>query len=158
MKEVVYINEHGNNMADLNTLMQQTEARSQALSQQADRAIETVNRINKIIVQLNSTVATASQSATESFNTLSKKSAEVEQGLQTESDQAKASLDSLQAQIDQTQQQAETIATELKNRLDEAGTQVNESRAKLTQDSATTKQGLESLIQQSIKEYNQLCR
>lgn len=108
---------------DFNELLDQTETRAQALSVEADKAIELLDSVDEMLDNLSSTIEASANEAKESFDTITEQISTAEDTLQTHQEAAKESINALM-------QQVQDAGGRIQERLSQALTQFGDLRSK----------------------------
>lgn len=136
-------------MADVNTLLDQSEQKAEALALEADHALDAINKIHDQAVALATTIEHATQQAHQHFGTLSAKLAEAEQHLTQELQSSKDHWHTLHDKVGHMEQGVDAAVVEMKAQLSVIKTQVAQASTEIEQEFHATQEQMGKLSQQA---------
>lgn len=136
------------NLSNINDLIEQNEAKSQALSVEVDRAINCVNNIEQLITALSSVLTSASQDSQTKLEAFVTALDNVEQAFENELQSAKEGFDTLQQKISELNGEVDTITTAVKSQLDNLNNHADSIVTDIEAETQEIKSNLSELLQQ----------
>lgn len=111
---------------DFNDLLDQTETRAQALTLEADKAIELLDSVDTMLDNLSSTIEESANETKASFDTLSEQITTAEDTLQTQQETARESMNGLMQQVQDAGGKIQASLTNAFNKFGELQTKQQE--------------------------------